>query len=265
MHPHLLEWTDWMRAGGASDDTIRTRTVCIGLLCKSAATTDPVSITTRQVVHWLAGCRSGWTRYTYATSAKMWHRWLVDLGYRTDNPMDKVPVPPAPKSTARPAPGDAIHKVLEVAGPRARVYIKLATYQGLRVHEIAKVTGEGFVDGWYYVRGKGDTLYPLPIHPMVDQLRRGFPTEGFWFPGRFGTDHVTADTVSQVIARAFHQAGYHITAHQLRHWFGTHAQRVGKDTRVTQQLMRHANLRNTQIYTEVADLAMVETVRRLAV
>jgi integrase/recombinase XerD len=264
MHALLEEWSDWMRAGGSADSTIRGRTLHVGLLCKFAGVDDPVSLTTMDVARWLGACRTRWTRCTYATSARAWHRWLVDRGYREDNPTAPLPIPKEPRSTARPASSEAIRNVLPLAGRRGRPYIVLATFLGLRVHEVAKVRGEEFADGWYFVTGKGGDTAPIPTHPLVEQLRRGFPESGYWFPG--GDDgHVHPDAVTRAIGAAFRKQGYNITAHQLRHWYGTHAQRVGKDSRVTQRLMRHADLSSTQIYTEVADLDMQATVRRLAV
>lgn len=135
----------------------------------------------------------------------------------------------------------------------------------MRCFEIARVQGEHFREGWQYVPGKGGDEYWVPIHPEVELMRRGYPKTGYWFRGRMGADHVTARAVSTTISAAFRQRGYPITAHMLRHWYGTHAQRVGKDIRRTQRLLRHAALSSTQIYTEVADLGMQETVRRLAV
>lgn len=265
MHELLEEWEDWYRAAGASDDTVHTRLVNIRLLCASAGTDDPVSITTRQIVRWLASCNKAWTRSTYATSARVWFGWLVDRGYRNDNPMDPVPVPKRPRGAPRPAPSDAVRDVLLTCSRRARAYIELATFQGLRCFEIAQVRGEDFNEGWQLVHSKGGEDYTLPIHPMVEMLRRGHPETGYWFRGRMGAEHVTAKAVSTTVSAAFHRQGYPVTAHMLRHWYGTHAQRVGKDIRSTQRLMRHASLSSTQIYTEVADLGMQETVRRLAV
>lgn len=265
LHPLLEEWSDWMRAGGAAENTVTTRTTGVQLLCKHARVDDPVSITTRQAISWLGRCKSKWTRCTYSSSARAWFRWLQDQGYRDDNPLEKVPVPKVPRSSARPAPSAAISAVLATAGRRARAYVVLCTFLGLRVHEVAKVRGEHFSEGWYFVNGKGDVDSAIPTHPLVEALRQGFPEKGLWFPGSVD-GHVHPHSVTKAIRLAFRKAGYEeITAHQLRHWYGTHAQRVGKDSRVTQRLMRHAKLTSTQIYTEVADLTMVETVRRLAV
>lgn len=263
-HELLEEWSDWMRAVGAAPNTVRTRTDGVKLLWYSAQTEGPVQIPTRAIVRWLAGCNSKWTRCTYAASARAWFKWLVDQGELEVSPMDRLQAPPTPRSVPRPASSEVVRKTLEVCGRRARAYIVLGTFLGLRVHEIAKVRGEDFSEGWYYVTGKGEVGAAIPSHPLVEQLRRGFPASGPWFPGG-DHGHVLATTVTKTVTRAFRKAGYQVTAHQLRHWYGTHAQRVGKDSRATQHLLRHANLASTQIYTEVADRHLQEIVSRLAV
>lgn len=264
-HPLLDEWELWLRAADASDNTVRIRILGVKLLWSSAGTHDPVQIPTTAIVAWLAGCNSKWTRYTYTASARAWFKWLDQRGYRGDNPMDDLPIPKTPRSVPRPASSDTVREVLEVAGLRAQAYMKLATFLGLRVHEIAKVDGDDFDDeGWYYVRGKGGVVAAIPTHPLIEQLRKGYPRSGFWFPG-CEDGHVKSTSVTSTIGRAFRQAGYPVTAHQLRHWYGTHVQRVGKDARATQTLLRHANLKSSQIYTLVADQHLQEIVRRLAV
>lgn len=264
-HDLLDDWELWLRAADSSDNTVNTRVTGVKLLWHTAGTPDPVSIPTIAVVRWLANCNTKWTRCTYAASARAWFKWLNDRGYRNDNPMVELPVPRAPRSVPRPAATETVRSVLEVCGLRARAYMTLATFLGLRVHEIAKIRGEDFDDeGWYYVRGKGDVVAAIPTHPLVEELRKGYPRSGYWFPGK-DAGHVQPSTVTSVIGRAFRRAGYPVTAHQLRHWYGTHVQRVGKDARATQTLLRHANLASSQIYTLVADRHLQEIVRRLAV
>lgn len=259
----LQSWAKWMQAAGNSQKTIDTRTSAIRSLLTHAGRTDPVSITTMELVEWLADCRSRWTRTTYSKSARAWHRWLVEQGLRDDDPTARLPAVKQPRGMPRPAPTQAIDAVLEDAPRRARAYIELAAYEGLRVHEIAKVRGEDFEDGWLFVQGKGDEPDAVPIHQAIEQLRRGYPERGYWFPSRDGTGHVRPNSVSRTISQTFRRAGYDVTAHQLRHWFGTHALRVAKDVRVAQELLRHASLQSTQMYTKVSDQRKTETVRRL--
>lgn len=177
----LRQWGQWLRATeDASDATVRTRTKCIQSLCSHAGKPGrPLDLTTMDVVAWLADQRSSWTRRTYAISAIRWHRWLVDRGYRGDDPTAPLSVPPAPKGVPRPVATDALTEVLAAAPRLARAYIELAAYEGLRVHEIAKVRGEDFEDDtgdgsngdgtgeWLYVDGKGNKRAALPVHPMV--------------------------------------------------------------------------------------------------
>lgn len=261
----LDQWTLWMRALGASPNTIRTRIGGVRSLLEHAGRTDPVSFTTADVIAWLADCQSDWTRRTYATTVRAWHRWLVEQGIREDDPTEVIPPVKQPRGIPRPAPTHAVDAALAIAARRARAYIELAAYEGLRVHEIAKVQGEDFEDGWLFVRGKGDEVDAVPIHPAVEMLRVGFPATGWWFPSDRGPDgHVTGKSVSRTISDTFQKAGFKISAHQLRHWFGTHALRVSKDLRVVQELMRHASVSSTQIYTHAADQTKAATVRRLS-
>lgn len=258
----LRQWGQWIRAAGGSERTVSTRVKGVRSL-SAHARTDPTLITEAQLIDWLAGCKSQWTRHTYAVTARQWHRWLVARGYRDDDPTAELPKTAAPKGTPRPADTEALYAVLSACGRRTRAYITLAAYEGLRVHEVAKIRGEDFSDGWLYVRGKGDKPAALPIAPEVEQLRRGWPAEGYWFPSR-ERDHVKPDAVSGAVSAAFRKHGHNITAHQLRHWFGTMLQRTpGADIRTTQELMRHASLASTQIYTEVSSSSKVAAVRRL--
>jgi integrase/recombinase XerD len=256
-------WGQWLRSEGASDKTVSTRVAGVRSLCRHAHTDDPLSITTIQVVTWLAACRSAWTRRTYFTTARAWHEWLVEQEFRLDDPTSRLKTPPQPRGVPRPAPTRAIDAALAAAHRRARAYICLAAYEGLRVHEIAKLRGEDFDDGWLYVTGKGDKPAALPVHPMVEQLRHGYPAEGWWFPARTGDGHVLPNSVSRAVSQAFQRVGFHVTAHQLRHWFGTHTLRTSRDLRVTQELLRHASMQSTQGYTEVASRAKQEAVWRL--
>lgn len=261
----LEDWSAWLRAGGASEKTITTRVSGIAAACSYLKHDDPVSFTSRQLVRWLAHCRSPWTRRTYWSTARQWHAWLVAEGLRLDNPTERLPRPPQPRGIPRPASSASLGAVLETAPRRVRAYILLATFAGLRVHEIAKVRGEDFEAGGLYVLGKGGQQHWVPVHPLIEQVRRGFPAEGYWFASDTDLGHVKPESVSNTISRAFRRHGFEVTAHQLRHWFGTHALRSSRDLRVTQELMRHMSISSTQVYTEVASRAKVETVRRLAV
>lgn len=258
----LVQWGMWMRAEGATDKTIQTRLGAIHALCGHAGVGELV-LSELDIVAWLAGQRSAWTRRSYAVSARQWHRWLLQQGYRTDDPTARLRMPPQPRSVPRPASSKAIDAVLAGATRRVRAYVLLAAYEGLRCHEIARVRGADFDGDWMWVSGKGDTRDAVPVHPLVTQVRRGWPEEGWWFPGQTAAEHVRANSVSRAINQAIHRAGYPDTAHQLRHWFGTHTLRTSRDLRTTQDLLRHRSIASTQVYTQISGRAKQEAVNRL--
>lgn len=70
-------------------------------------------------------------------------------------------------------------------------------------------------------------------------------------------------SVSDMIATAIRRTGVDATAHQLRHWYGTTLLEDGADIRVVQELLRHASLISTQIYTKATDARMHAAIRTL--
>src|SRR5690606_22764 len=82
------------------------------------------------------------------------------------------------------------------------------------------------------------------------------PADDYWFPGRRGTSGpIRGRAVSDLIRVAKRRAGITdptLTAHSLRHSFGTHLVEAGVNVRVIQELMLHEDLSSTQLYTGVS-------------
>lgn len=226
----------------------------IRALCTHQSLQNPETVTPRQLAGWLAERHAPWTRYTYWQTANAWCRWLIDEGLRGDNPLSRIPRPPVPKSAPRPVPMPVVRRIMDdPPSVRARCYVVLAAFEGLRAHEIAKVRGDDLdlAAGWLYVTGKGGQRAAVPLHPLVRDMARGMPKEGFWFPGAHD-GHVGSLTVTVTVGRALRRAGSSAKPHGLRHTFGTYVLRASGDLRVTQEAMRHRSVRSTQIYTQVS-------------
>ena len=137
---------------------------------------------------------------------------------------------------------------------------------GLRISEALGVTGDALPEV-LTVRGKGDKERQVPVLPAareaVARYVRLCPfalTEGgALFRGAKGGP-LGARAVSGVMARARAAMGLPATAtpHALRHSFATHLLSAGGDLRAIQELLGHASLSTTQVYTAVDTSRLME-------
>ena len=247
-------WTLTMQAQGLSQATITERTRLIRQLARTTGT-DPAALTPHTLTAFLANIDSPVTADAYYSIARAWCSWLVRAGYRDDDPTMRVPRPRVPPARPRPITRPQLDTLLATSLRQdTRTKILLAAYAGLRIHEIAKIRGEDIdtAGGTLTVTGKGGRTDLLPAHPVILTQAANYPRKGHWFPSptRPG-QHVTAQTVGTVIARALRRAGIDATAHQLRHFFATSLLEAGVDSRIVQTLMRHASLATTGRYLGV--------------
>ena len=191
---------------------------------------------------------------TFRSTMREFYRWAVD-DERTDrNPADRLPRVRVAAGTPRPAPDASLDAALNGADARTRLMIELAAYAGLRCREIALVHSDDLsreITGWtLLVHGKGDRLRRVPIpDPLAAEIRNA---NGWLFPGQID-GHLSAAHVSKLMSRALPGA----TAHQLRHRFATRAYQLGgRDIRAVQELLGHASVATTQIYTGVESDAL---------
>ncbi len=260
-------WQTWQYAQSHSQRTVTERVSTVrrmSLWCNVA----PERATMEDIVTWLAegGDWSTQTRWTYHTSLAAWFLWLQKQGHRMDNPMLLIPKPRRPRNVPRPTTHDELARILGVRMWTAtRAKVLLATLQGLRAHEIAKVRGEHFdlVARQMEVKGKGGETKVLPLHPDVAAVAAKMPTKGYWFPGTSG-GHVHRGSVCNTLRAVFDRAGVPGSGHKLRHWYGSSLLEAGVDLRTTQELMRHASIQSTQIYTKVNDKMRADGISRLA-
>jgi integrase/recombinase XerD len=264
----LTQWQAYMTAYGCSPSTVGIRFRSIQGLLAHAGLQDPLELTRDDVIAWLGRPIKPWTRLTYWKSVRAFSRWLVDFGHDPGSDLTgSIPKPRTPEPVARPIDDATIERLLALQlPPRPHAYVRLALYQALRVHEIAKIRGEDFDfgSGWLLVEGKGGLIQPIPIHPEVRKLADRMPEIGYWFPSSVSPLlPVRPEAVSQTITGALKRAGSTATAHQLRDTAATRFQRQTKDIRLTQSMLRHRSVTSTQKYTEASNAELQKAVNAL--
>jgi integrase len=129
--------------------------------------------------------------------------------------------------------------------------IRLGASAGLRCCEIASMRSDCVVrtaKGWALrVHGKGDKTRVVPVPRELADLVSAH--DGFLFPGA-DNGHLSAAYVSKLISRGLPSG---VTAHMLRHRYGTRALRATGNLRAVQELLGHASVATTQVYTRVDD------------
>lgn len=264
----LDQYAQYLTATGASHATVEIRTRTVKALMNHAGPTDELALTRQNVVSFLGRDIKPWTRLTYYSGIKQWSAFLVEFGHLPSSNLTKgIPRPRTPEAVARPIDDDTIARLLAATlSPRPQAYIRLALYEGLRVHEIAGLRGEhfDFAGCWLMVTGKGGLTAPVPIHPEIAKLAETMPEFGYWFPSPAHPDRcVSPMAVSQTITNALRSIGCAANPHRLRDTAATRMQRKVKDIRLTQTMLRHRNIRSTMKYTGVSDEAMHSAVLAL--
>lgn len=256
----------------AADQSPRTVTERARLVERFARVTgtDPVTCDWRPVADFLATPTfSRSTRQQYRAILKSWFGFLVLMDVRPDNPVDKLPKVRVPRRVPRPITEDQVVQVLASSRyyARTRAMLILAIFMGMRAVEISRIRGEHFTGGNLRIVGKGDAERVMPVHPAVAELAERMPRIGLWFtsPANPGQP-VTAKNVSRVLSEAIRRAGVDASGHQCRHFYATAAlMAAGGNLRHVQELLGHASVATTQIYTKVHPDGLRATVEGIQV
>jgi integrase len=246
----ITQFLDNLAAARAPRPTITLRSYYLRRYAVDS-TCGPWDVTTAELVAYLKR-HDEWSPSTvksFRSTMREFYRWAT-LNELTDHdPAERLYRVRVPMGTPRPASDAAVARALTTADDRTRLMIRLAAQAGLRCREIALVRGsdiERDLVGWSLrVHGKGDRdrRVPIPEDLATDML----PHDGYVFEGQ-DNGHLSAAYVSKLISRAMPGA----TAHQLRHRYATRAyQRGGRDILAVKELLGHASVATTQVYTAV--------------
>jgi len=204
---------------------------------------------------------------------RSFYRHQVLLGLRTDNPAAELDLPRRRRTLPKTlSPGEAERLIDAAAGttPRSlrdRALVELLYGAGLRVSEAVGLDKAGVDLEQRIVRcmGKGSKERVVPVgRQAVDALRRylarGRPfldtrhRPELFLNARGGP--LTRAGAFLILRRLAEKAGLEperIHPHLLRHSFATHLLEGGADLRSVQEMLGHADLATTELYTHVSD------------
>jgi integrase/recombinase XerD len=205
------------------------------------------------------------------SAVRSFHRFLVREGVTDQDPAARVAPPRLPRSLPRPLPVDDVRRLLEApdestpAGLRDRAILELLYGSGLRISELTgmDVDDLDLEEGSLRVLGKGGKEREVPLgsfgrDAVGAYLTRGRPalatatSQGALFLNARG-GRLSRQSCARLLSRYVRLAGIdrRVTLHTLRHSFATHLLEGGADVRVVQELLGHASVATTQIYTLV--------------
>ncbi|MDF2920870.1 MAG: xerD, partial [Microbacterium sp.] len=261
----LVAYVEWLRARGTAEIEAVTPALVAEFVAERAAAEPPPAAAS------LARLQS---------SVRGLHRFLVREGRVDDDPSSRLRPPKTPRrlpkaltisqvedllDAAGPGPGSADASAADPAAVRDRALLELLYATGARVSEIVHLDVDDTAHGdLLRVRGKGDKERVVPvgsyaraaIEAYLTRVRPALAAKGRATPRLFlgvrGAP-LSRQGAWLIIQAAAERAGLtaHVSPHTLRHSFATHLLQGGADVRVVQELLGHASVATTQIYTHV--------------
>jgi integrase/recombinase XerD len=202
---------------------------------------------------------------------KVFFRWLASRGKLPMDPAEPLLSPRPEQTLPETLHGSEVKRLLDSIDPaqplgrRDLAMLELFYASGLRLSELCSVRLEGLDldEGFIRVTGKGNKTRIVPVggrarEAVTDYLRNERPslvtkrTSSEIFISIRGT-RLSPDRVRQIVKERAALAGIeqNVYPHLLRHSFATHLLEGGADLRVIQELLGHADIATTQIYTHV--------------
>jgi integrase/recombinase XerC len=194
------------------------------------------------------------------------HEWLAS------NPAQGIKTPRLPKALPRVLPAAELAAALDTipsddrVGLRDRALLELFYSTGIRLAELVALDDEDvdLAGGLVRVMGKGGrerlAVLGSEAHSALAAYRAGRPAGGpAFFHGPRG-GRLSRRTVQRVVrARLLAVArGLRVSPHVLRHSFATHLLDRGAPIREVQELLGHASISSTQVYTHVTPARLKE-------
>lgn len=215
------------------------------------------------------------------TALRGWHRFALEEGLVAGDPSAEVRPPSSAKRLPKAISVDRVEALLEAAslgeGPvplRDRALLELLYGTGARISEAVGLAVDDLdltaASVRLFGKGRKERVVPVgryAVEAVEAYLVRGRPALAAAGRGNAAVflntrgNPLSRQSAWAVLQQAAARAGLteHVSPHSLRHSFATHLLAGGADVRVVQELLGHASVTTTQIYTQVT----VQTLREV--
>lgn len=195
-------------------------------------------------------------------------RWLLREGLAEHNPATPVKAPKSPRHLPATLDADSIGQLLEIPcdtplAIRDKAIMELFYSSGLRLSELASLRWEqlDLTSGMVTVTGKGNRTRMVPVggkatEALLEWRKTCGQFTSFEQPFVFVSQRGNPIAVRTIQSRIHHWAKHQgipqsIYPHLLRHSFASHMLESSGDLRAVQELLGHADISTTQIYTHL--------------
>ena len=217
---------------------------------------------------------AGLSGRTLALTLSAWRglfNWLARHRGFAANPVQGVRAPKSPRRLPKTLSVEQVQQLLETAAPetpeaaRDRAMFELLYSSGLRLGEIVALDADdGRLDlrqAEVTVTGKGAKTRTVPVGGRAREALRDWlkaraqlaaPEERALFVGARGKRIAPGTVQARLRARAKRQGlGASVHPHMLRHSFASHVLQSSQDLRAVQEMLGHASISTTQVYTHL--------------
>jgi len=202
------------------------------------------------------------------SALRSFYRWLMREGLAAHNPATQVRAPKSPKKLPGTLDTDAVARLLDIPDDcplaiRDKAIMELFYSSGLRLAELAGLRWDQVdtASGLITVTGKGNKTRVVPLGSYAsaalakwNRVRGQFA--GFDEPTVFVSNRGTPIAARTIQSRIRHWARRQglpqkVYPHLLRHSFASHMLESSGDLRAVQELLGHADISTTQVYTHL--------------
>jgi len=276
LHPALDNFLQHLKLErGLSENSIRSYRTDLREFAAAMTTTPPERVSASDVVkffgHLVSRGRKPATLARKLSALKHFFEYLREQGRIQENPARGYRAPRLARYHPEHLSVKEVEQIIEATDHdpdfalRDRAIVELAYGCGLRISELLKVKSSDIEFGAGFVRvvGKGDKQRLVPLGQYAKEAVEKYldytgpqralaKSDSTLFLGRCGHP-LSRVGLWKIIKRLVKRAGIlkAVTPHTFRHSFATHLLAGGADLRTVQEMLGHADISTTEIYTQV--------------